>query len=128
MLKKLSSNYLPCTLREAFDIIMECEKEIQVTQTEPEFSIMENCYEETPPEEAFMNEEVQMRSQTQKQGQYQQGNHPQYQKPQYSRQKNFQGNQQKSGYNPGYKPQYQKGPKPISRKSVTVSRLPTARI
>ena len=61
MLKKLTSNYPPATLREAFDLTMECEREIQVTQTEPEFNIMETCYEELDLQEGFTTEEVQTR-------------------------------------------------------------------
>ena len=58
-----------------------------------------------------MTEEVQMRSQAQKQGQQHQGSQPQFQKHQYVGQKNFQGNQNynKSGYGSGYKSQYNKG-------------------
>ena len=60
--------------------------------------------------------EVQMRSQANKQGQYQQGNWPQFPKQQYQKpnngQKSYQGNQFRTGSNQGYKPQYQQGSKP----------------
>ena len=60
-------------------------------------------------EESYTTEEVHMQSETQKQGYNQQGSWPQFQKQQFLGQKNFQGNQNKSGYGSGYKPQYSKG-------------------
>ena len=56
----------------------------------------ETCYEEPTLEETYMTEEVQTRSQAQKQGQQHQGNQSQFQKHQYAGQKNFQGNQKTS--------------------------------
>ena len=86
LLKKMHSNYGPHSLREAFDMILEFEKEYQITQPQSTFNIMETCYEEIPEQQEFSMEEVQTRSQMQGQGQgqYQQGNHPQYQKRQYN--------------------------------------------
>ena len=54
---------------------------------------METCYEEPALEGTYTTEEIQMRSQAQKQGQQHQGSQPQFQKHQYLGQKNFQGNQ-----------------------------------
>ena len=45
---------------------------------------METCYEEPTLEETYTTEEVQMRSQAQKQGQHHQGSQSQFQKHQYS--------------------------------------------
>ena len=72
---------------------------------------METCYEEPTLEGTYITEEVQMRSQAQKQGQQHQGSQSQFQKHQYVGQNNFQGNQNynKSGYGSGYKSQYDKG-------------------
>ena len=86
LLKKMHLNYGPHSLREAFDMTLEFKKEYQITQPQSTFNIMEMCYEETPEQEEFSMEEVQMRSQMQGQGQgqYKQGNHPQYQKRQYN--------------------------------------------
>ena len=93
-------------LREAMDITMDFEEEHQITQPESDLAVMETCYEESELEETYTTEEVQMRSQAQKQGYNQQGSQPQFQKQQYSGQKNCQGNQSqnKSGYGSGYKP------------------------
>ena len=73
--------------------------------------VIETCYEEPTLEETYTTEEVQTRSQTQKQGQHHQGSQSQFQKYQYSGQKNFQGNQNynKSGYGSGYMSQCNKG-------------------
>ena len=95
---------------------LEFKKEYQITQLQSTFNIMETCYEETPEQEEFSTEEVQMRSQMQGQGQgqYQQGNCPQYQKRQYNNnggQKSYQGNNYRTNFNQGYKSQYQQGPK-----------------
>ena len=92
------------------DVTMDIEVEHQITQPESQLTVMETCYEEPTLEETYMTEEVQTRSQAQKQGQQHQGSQPQFQKHQYSRQ-NFQGNQNynKSGYGSGYKSQYNKG-------------------
>ena len=116
LLKKMHSNYGPHSLREAFDMTLEFEKEYQITQPQSTFNVMETCYEETPEQEEFSMEEVQMRSQMQGQGQgqYQQGNCPQYQKRQYNNnggQKSYQGNNYRTNPNQGYKSQYQQGPK-----------------
>ena len=46
-------------------------------------AVMETCYEEPTLEETYMTEEVQMRSQAQKQGQQHQGSQSQFQKHQY---------------------------------------------
>ena len=53
------------------DVTMDMEVEYQITQPEQQLTIMETCYEETPREETCTTEEVQMRSQAQKQGQQQ---------------------------------------------------------
>ena len=116
LLKKMHSPYGPHSLREAFDMALEFEKEYQITQPHSTFNIMEMCYEETPEQEEFSMEEVQMRlqMQCQSQGQCQQGNHPQYQKRQYNNnigQKSYQGNNYKTNPYQGYKSQYQQGPK-----------------
>ena len=93
------------------DVTMDIEVEHQITQPESQLAVMETCYEEPTLEETYMTEEVQMRSQAQKQGQQHQGSQSQFQKHQYLGQKNFQGNQNynKSGYGSGYKSQYNKG-------------------
>ena len=66
LLKKMHSNYRPRTLREAFDLTLEFEKEYQVTYSpQSDFTIMETCYEDPEGEHEFTMEEVQMRSQTQ---------------------------------------------------------------
>ena len=62
LLKKMHLNYGPCSLREAFDMTLEFEKEYQITQLQSTFNVMETCYEETPEQEEFSVEEVQMRS------------------------------------------------------------------
>ena len=92
------------------DVTMDIEVEHQITQPESQLAVMETCYEEPTLEETYMTEEVQMRSQAQKQGQQHPGSQPQFQKHQYVGQKNFQGNQNynKSGYGSGYKSQYNK--------------------
>ena len=46
LLKKMHSKYRPRTLREAFDLTLEFEKEYQVTQPQSDFTIMETCYED----------------------------------------------------------------------------------
>ena len=51
------------------DVTMDIEVEHQITQPEPQVTIMETCYEELPVEETHTTEEVQMRSQAQNQGQ-----------------------------------------------------------
>ena len=94
------------------DVTMDIEVEHQITQPEPQITIMETCYEEPPVEETYTTEEVQMRLQAQNQGQQQhQGSHSQFLRCQNSGQKNFQGNQNynKSNYGSGYKSQYNKG-------------------
>ena len=104
LLPHLCKKLLKKTLREAMDVTMEFEPEL-------DFAVMETCFEEPVIEETFTTEEVQTRSQTQKQNQNQQGSQPQFQKQQYMGQKNFQRNQNqnKSGYGSGYKSQYNKG-------------------
>ena len=93
------------------DATMDIEVEHQITQPESQVSVMENCYEEALLEELFTTEEVQTRSQAQKQGQKHQRSQPQFQKHQYAGQKTFQGNQNynKSSYGSGFKSQYNKG-------------------
>ena len=73
----------PRNLQEAFNLTLDFEKEYQITQPQTDFTTMETYYEEPTTDDAFMTEEVQMRSQNQQQGQYQQGNWPQHQKQQY---------------------------------------------
>ena len=118
LLKKMHSHYRPCTLREAFALTLEFEKEYQITQPQSDFEVMETCHENLEEVYDFSTEEVQMRSQAKNntqgnrpQGQYQQGNRPQgHQKPQYPRQYNNQnsnqGNQYQNTYNQGYKQPY----------------------
>ena len=61
------------------DVTMDIEVEHQITQPEPQITIMETCYEEPPVEETYTTEEVQMRLQAQNQGQQQhQGSHSQF--------------------------------------------------
>ena len=93
------------------DATMDIKVEHQITQPELQVSVMENCYEEAPMEELFTTEEVQVRSQAQKQGQKHQRSKPQFQMHQYAGQKNFQGNQNynNSGYGSGFKSQYSNG-------------------
>ena len=92
------------------DFTMDIEVEHQITQPESQCAVMETCYEEPAPEETYMTEEVQTRSQAEKQGQQHEESQSQFQKHQYLGQKNFQGNQNynKSGYGSGYKSQYNK--------------------
>ena len=85
-------------------VTMDIEVEHQITQPEPQITIMETWYEEPFAEETYTTEEVQTRLQAQNQGQQQhQGSHSQIQRHQNSGQKNFQGNQD---YGSGYKSQY----------------------
>ena len=51
------------------DVTMDIKVEHQITQPESQLTVMETCYEEATLEETYMTEEVQMRSQSQKQGQ-----------------------------------------------------------
>ena len=76
------------------DVTMDIEVEHQITQPESQLAVMETCYEEPALEETYMIEEVQTRSQAQKQGQQHQGSQSQFQKHQHSGQKSFQGNQE----------------------------------
>ena len=55
------------------DVTMDIEVEHQITQPESQLTVMETCCEEPALEESYMTEEVQMRSQAQKQGQQHQG-------------------------------------------------------
>ena len=82
------------------DATMDIEVEHQITQPESQLAVMETCYEGPVLEETYMTEEVQMRSQAQKQGKQHQGSQSPFQKHQYVGQKNFQENQNynKSGY------------------------------
>ena len=73
MLKKLNTYHRLKTLREAMDVTMEFKVEHQITQPELDLKVMETCYEEPKLEETYTTEEVQTRSQTQKQGYNQQG-------------------------------------------------------
>ena len=92
--KKLNSLHWPKLLREAMDVTMDMEVEHHITQPEQQLTVMETCYEETPIEETCTTEEVQMRSQAQKQDQQQhQGSHSQFPRHQNAGQKSFQGNQ-----------------------------------
>ena len=93
------------------DVTMDIKVEHQITQSESQLAVMETCYEEPTLEEIYTTEEVQMRSQAQKQGQQHQGSQSQFQKHQHLGQMNFQGNQNynRSGYGSGYKSQYKKG-------------------
>ena len=104
LLKKMHSNYGPHSLREAFDMTLEFEKEYQITHLQSTFNVMKTYYEETPEQEEFSMGEVQTRLQVQGQGQgqYQQGNCPQYQKRQYNNnggQKSYQGNNYRTNPN-----------------------------
>ena len=54
------------------DVTMDFEMEHQITQPESELTVMETCYEEAALEETYTTEEVQTRSQAQKQGQHHQ--------------------------------------------------------
>ena len=81
LLKKMHLHYRPHTLREAFDLTLEFEKEYQITQPQSDFKVMETCHEDLEEDYDFSTEEVQMRSQAQNntqgnrpQGHYQQGN------------------------------------------------------
>ena len=60
------------------DVTMDFKVEHQITQPELDLAVMENCYEEPELEETYTTEEVQTRSQTQKQGYNQQGSQPQF--------------------------------------------------
>ena len=110
LLKRIHLTYRPLrNVREAFDLTLDFEKEYQITQPWTDFTVMETCYKEPTAEDVFTTEEVQTRSQSQQQGQYQQGNRSQYQK-QYQKQynngqKSYQGNQNQTGYNQGCKSQ-----------------------
>ena len=65
LLKKMNTVYGPCTLREAFDLTLEFEKEYHITQPGPDFEVMETCYEDLEENDELSTEEVQTRSQTQ---------------------------------------------------------------
>ena len=112
ILKRIHSTYRPPrNLWEAFDLTLEFKKEYQITQLQTDFVVMETCYEDLTAEDVFTSEEVQTQSQSQKQGQYPQGNWPQYQKQQNNGQKSYQGDQNWTGNNEGYKSQYEQGSK-----------------
>ena len=126
LLKKMNTVYGPHTLREAFDLTLEFEKEYQITQPGPDLRVMETCYEDPEENDEYSTEEVQMRSQMQNnpqckqpqgqgQNQYCQGNKQPYQKQQfpqqYNNQNSNQGNQYRNNYNQGHKQQYQQGAK-----------------
>ena len=79
LLKKMHSHYRPHTLREAFNLTLEFEKEYQITQPQSDFKVMETWHEDLEEDYDF-SAEVQMKSQAQNntqgnspQGQYQQG-------------------------------------------------------
>ena len=76
LLKKLNTYHRPKMLREAMDVTMEFKVEHQITQPQLDLAVMETCYEESTIEETHTTEEVQMRSQIQKQGYNQQGSWP----------------------------------------------------
>ena len=65
LLKKMHSHYRPRTLREAFDLTLEFEKEYQITQPQSDFKVMETCHEDPEEDYDFSAEEVQTRSQAQ---------------------------------------------------------------
>ena len=48
LLKKMHSNYGPRSLREAFEITLEFEKEYQITQPQSTFNIMDNAFWRNP--------------------------------------------------------------------------------
>ena len=48
LLKKLNSFHQPKLLKETMDVTMDIEVEQQITQPEPQVTIIETCYEETP--------------------------------------------------------------------------------
>ena len=73
------------------DVTMDIKVEHQITQPESQLAVMETYYEEPTLEETYMTEEVQMRSQAQKQSQQHQGSQSQFQKQQYLGQKSFPG-------------------------------------
>ena len=54
-------------LRGTIGVSMDIEVEHQITQSESQLAVMETCYEEPTLEEAYTTEEVQMKSQAQKQ-------------------------------------------------------------
>ena len=56
--KKMHLNYRPRTLREAFDLMLEFEKEYQVTQPQSDFTVMETCYEDPEGKHDSTTEEV----------------------------------------------------------------------
>ena len=60
------------------DVTMDIEVEHQITQPESQLAVMENCYEEPALDETYMTEEVQTRSQAQKQSQQHQGSQSQF--------------------------------------------------
>ena len=65
LLKKMNTVYGPCTLREAFDLTLEFEKEYQIMQPGPNLEVMETCYEDLEENDEYSTEEVQTRSQMQ---------------------------------------------------------------
>ena len=85
LLNKLNSFHRP----KSKDATMDIKVEHQITQPESQLAVMETCYEEPTLEETYTTEEVQMRSQAQKQGQQHQRSQSQFQKHQYAGQKNF---------------------------------------
>ena len=88
LLMKLNSFHWPKSLREVMDVTMDIEVEHQITQSEQQLTITETCCEEPPTEETYTTEEVQMRSQAQKQGQQRhQGSSSQFPKNQNTGQK-----------------------------------------
>ena len=65
LLKKMNMVYGPRTLREAFDLTLEFEKEYQIMQPGPNLKVMETCYEDLEENDEYSMEEVQTRSQMQ---------------------------------------------------------------
>ena len=65
LLKKMNTVYGPRTLREAFDLTLEFEKEYQIMQPGPDLEVMETCYEDPEENDEYSMEEVQTRSQMQ---------------------------------------------------------------
>ena len=92
LLKKMNMVYGPHTLREAFDLTLEFEKEYQITEPGPNLEVMETCYEDLEENNEYSMEEVQTRSQTQ--------NNPQDNQPQGQGQNQYhQENKQPYQYN-----------------------------
>ena len=112
LLKKLNSFHQPKSLREAMDVTMDIEVEHQITQPEPQITIMETCHEEPPLRRPTQQRKsrwdcklkIKVNNNTKE------VIHSSWDvKTQWE--KSFQGNQNynKSNYGSGYKSQYNKG-------------------